>query len=136
MLQSFHLCSPLLHIMCLFVPYTEKVRTGHSSLVVASPELRRGAGSPSLDWLATLLLMQSRIPLAFFATGVHVQLDVPQDALILLHRAAFHLGGLQHTLVLEVFLLTCRMLHLSLLNLMKFLSDHFSSLLKPDWMAA
>lgn len=100
---------------------------------------KAGAGSPPLGWLAALLLMQPRIYLVFFPTGallVRVQLDVHQDALALLHRAAFHLGGPQLTQLLEVLLPTCRVLYLPLLNFMRSLSDHFSSLLKSSWMAA
>lgn len=96
------------------------------SLVVASPGLRKGPGSSPLDWLETLLLMQPRIPLV---------LDVHQGTLAL-HRGAFHLGGPQHILVLEVFLPVCGMGHLPLLNFMRFMSDHFSSLMKSHWMAA
>lgn len=138
MLQSLHhLCNPL-HFTCLCVSRTEEATNGHSTVVVTSPGLRRGGRSSPLDWLATLLLMQPRIPLAFFATGawlVYAQLEVHQDALALLHRASPSGGPPAYTGVWHV---PSHMKNVSpsLLNFMRLLSDHFSSLLKSDWMAA
>ncbi|KAK4810721.1 hypothetical protein QYF61_007695 [Mycteria americana] len=64
----------------------------------------------------------------------HVQLGVHQD---LLCKAAFQLGGPQHVYwCMGLFLPWCRTWHFPLLNCMRFLSAHFSSLSRSLWMAA
>lgn len=67
-------------------------------------------------------------PELFYELGVH------QDPEDFFHKATSQLDGPQYILVL--FLHRHRTLHLPLLNRIRFLSIHFSSLLRSFWTAA
>jgi len=117
-------------------------RTGPSTPGVASPVLNKGEGSPpSTCWQYLSSTAQDNVH-CLFCKGTllaHVQLGVCQDPQGLCCNITFQLGDPLHILVHGVVPPQRQDLapwHLSLLNFMRFLSTHFSSLLRSFWMAA
>ena len=101
---------------------------------------KKRESSASLDLLVTFLLMQPKILLAFLSTGAQhcfmlnlVSTRTPRSfsakpLSILLTPSIY--------LCIELLFPRCRTLHFIFLNVMRFLSHHFSSLLRSLWMAA
>jgi len=88
----------------------------------------------SLNLLTTLIFMQLRIPLAFFAP---VQPGVHQDTQVLLCQAAFQFADAQHILVPGVVPSHMKDFALPLTELHEvLLSAHLSSLFRSLWIAA
>ncbi|KAK4832076.1 hypothetical protein QYF61_020632 [Mycteria americana] len=84
----------------------------------------------SLDLLATLLLMQPRIWLAFWAASTHCQLMSSFSSTSTPKSSSAGLLSIPSSPSL------CRTLHLALLNLMRFTRARFSSLSRSLWMAS
>jgi len=96
---------------------------------------------PSLALLATLLGMQPRVRLAFWAASahclsVHVQLFIHQLPQVLLLRAARIPFLPSLYLCLQLTQPMGRSVHLALLNFMRFAWAHLSSLSRSLWMAS
>lgn len=117
---------------------SEEPITGHSTPGVASPALNikdhlpQSACNtfPNAIKHTTSLLCNKGILL------VHALCDVHWDFKVLLCQDAFQLDGLNIYSCMESFLTRCTTLYFCLLNFVRFLSAHFSSLSKFLRMAA
>ena len=95
---------------------------------------------PSLDLLATLLLMQPRIQLAFWDLNTHCQVllsfslaNTPKSFLVGL--LSIHSPPSLHLFLVLPWPM-CWTLHLALLNFMRFTQAHLSSLSRSLWVAS
>lgn len=134
------LCSHVTRLTSLspHLPCTAEPRTGHSISDTASAVLNREQGSPhSACWWCPVhcFLCCKDVFSLPQATLAHGQLVVHKVSSVLLSKAALQPVSPEHTLVVVLFLPTCRTLHFYLLNMMIFLSAKLSSLLRSLWMA-
>ena len=90
---------------------------------------------PSLTLLATLLWMQPRIQLAFWAARAPCWLT-SSTLRCFFSRAALNPFIPQLVLVVHVALTQVQTLHMDLLNLLRFIWAHCSSLSRSLWMAS
>lgn len=117
---------PTTSSMSIFL--TLRTPNPHSRCLV-SPLPYKGEGSPpSTSW--QYLSGKPSSPFTTLAGKVHTLLDhvqfaVHQDPQVLFCQAASQLGCPHKSWCMGLFFLSCRTLHLSLLNFMGFLSDHF-----------
>lgn len=115
-----------LHFSCAGEPEKEGI------FQVRSHESR----TTSLSWLATLLLMEPRMLLAFWTVIMpccHVELLLHEHLQVFLLRSALN-PSLSWYLSLDLSWPPCRALHLTLLNFKRFTWAHLSSLSRSLWM--
>jgi len=95
---------------------------------------------PSLDLLATLLLMQPKTQLAFWAASTHCRVLLSSSSTMTPKSSSSGLLSIHSlpSLYLRLGLPRpmCRTLHLALLNLLRFAQAHLSSLSRSLWMVS